>query len=577
MSANQLYLSLAACVFLLQGCALSTVRPTINAPGSSGDASVHRYSVEWLTDDRRPEHPKAKDHVFVGIAVSGGGTRASNFGLAVLRELEEMGLLEHATVISSVSGGSLANAYYALDGEPSDGAWKSDDEQAFIASRTDFWERTKRLFAQDFRTSLIKKYLRPDNLLATLTTPITRTDLLSDTLDEKVFQGRTFSELDSPRREPCTGENVLECYALPGPFKPRVRINATITNRLPSDLDSQIPSRRLVVPAALGQPFSFTDIGFQSLRSDIRSVRIADAVAASAAFPGLLSDVSLAAYDDGGSVRGYVKLLDGGPSDNLGTEAVVDSLTKWWGRPRKSGCLLIVVDAFAGNTDDPSVFFKRDSRSWYDRIVDTNFIAALDSLLVRRRELALEAIGVPISVAFQGAEIRDPVTGLPRRVRAKSPPFNPSVAMQSWYSPTEPAPKCAVWRLSLDDVEQKLLALSNDRGILNEMELRRVSEQLWNVSAVSWLASSTKTDFDLVGAPGCSAEVLQDALWDAAKALVHDDEKTRGQVCRWMSEHGITPRKACTAPAVRADRHKSYFVRPSSTNPAGGVECKSGQ
>src|SRR5437870_1721764 len=44
-----------------------------------------------------------KSHVFVGIAISGGGSRAANFSAAVLEELDRHGFLKHATALSSAS------------------------------------------------------------------------------------------------------------------------------------------------------------------------------------------------------------------------------------------------------------------------------------------------------------------------------------------------------------------------------------------------------------------------------------------------------------------------------------------
>jgi hypothetical protein len=48
----------------------------------------------------------------IGVAVSGGGSRASVYGAAGLEALWEHGLLERIDYISSVSGGSIAAEYY---------------------------------------------------------------------------------------------------------------------------------------------------------------------------------------------------------------------------------------------------------------------------------------------------------------------------------------------------------------------------------------------------------------------------------------------------------------------------------
>ena len=49
----------------------------------------------------------------VGLALSGGGHRASLFGLGVLLYLADAGKLPDITSIASVSGGSLTNGYIA--------------------------------------------------------------------------------------------------------------------------------------------------------------------------------------------------------------------------------------------------------------------------------------------------------------------------------------------------------------------------------------------------------------------------------------------------------------------------------
>jgi len=49
----------------------------------------------------------------VELAISGGGFRATAFGLGCLRALHDRGVLDHVTVIPGVSGGSLAAALWA--------------------------------------------------------------------------------------------------------------------------------------------------------------------------------------------------------------------------------------------------------------------------------------------------------------------------------------------------------------------------------------------------------------------------------------------------------------------------------
>lgn len=51
----------------------------------------------------------------LGLSLSGGGYRAAAFHLGTLNKLQEMGLLQKADVISTISGGSIIGAYYCLE------------------------------------------------------------------------------------------------------------------------------------------------------------------------------------------------------------------------------------------------------------------------------------------------------------------------------------------------------------------------------------------------------------------------------------------------------------------------------
>ena len=51
----------------------------------------------------------------IGLALSGGGYRAAAYHIGTLRALHRLGILDKVDVISSVSGGSITAAYYALN------------------------------------------------------------------------------------------------------------------------------------------------------------------------------------------------------------------------------------------------------------------------------------------------------------------------------------------------------------------------------------------------------------------------------------------------------------------------------
>lgn len=64
--------------------------------------------------DAPPGEPPARPRVKLGLALAGGGFRASLFHIGVLRRLAELDLLRRIEVLSTVSGGSIVGALYIL-------------------------------------------------------------------------------------------------------------------------------------------------------------------------------------------------------------------------------------------------------------------------------------------------------------------------------------------------------------------------------------------------------------------------------------------------------------------------------
>src|SRR5689334_9854833 len=85
-----------------------------------GCASSQAYVVKRM-DTATPCHKQVPDRdLLVGVALSGGGSRAALFGeagleaLATVRAPDGHSLIEKISHMSSVSGGSIAAAYYTL-------------------------------------------------------------------------------------------------------------------------------------------------------------------------------------------------------------------------------------------------------------------------------------------------------------------------------------------------------------------------------------------------------------------------------------------------------------------------------
>ena len=97
-------------------------RESSRAPRSSAQEPalwVHPSSAAMTTPSERPS---------VGLAFSGGGFRATAFGLGALRALHDRGILPNVRVVSGVSGGSLLAAMWAYGPENFDEFYQSVTE-----------------------------------------------------------------------------------------------------------------------------------------------------------------------------------------------------------------------------------------------------------------------------------------------------------------------------------------------------------------------------------------------------------------------------------------------------------------
>ena len=94
----------------------ATTLAGVAPPDAPGTTRVRAAgSGDTTTSASRADGPDTvADGFFVGLALSGGGSRSANFAAACMFQLERLGLLSRVDYISSVSGGSLTAAYYCL-------------------------------------------------------------------------------------------------------------------------------------------------------------------------------------------------------------------------------------------------------------------------------------------------------------------------------------------------------------------------------------------------------------------------------------------------------------------------------
>lgn len=113
---------LAVAVALLPGCALTTHFASTNTKLTAESPPMPQASFEI----RKRPGVKQYEKVLVLLALSGGGSRAAYFSARAMLALETvpvpqgspLNVLKEVDLISSVSGGSLAAAYYASSIDP---------------------------------------------------------------------------------------------------------------------------------------------------------------------------------------------------------------------------------------------------------------------------------------------------------------------------------------------------------------------------------------------------------------------------------------------------------------------------
>lgn len=283
---------------------------------------------------KRPPQPSIMHKpVNVCIAISGGGTRSAVFAAGAMEQLaylprpEAHSVLERAQVISGVSAGSMAAAYYALYKPPK--FRNAQEKEAFFRQfkshmTVDFWMRGWAHYLSHPWEGVLKYYTR-----------YRFAQTLANTFDEHLFLGQTFADLS--RRE-TAGE------------APVTLINGTVldTGERFVFTNLEVAKNFSVKPELFqGDPIlgilatamtspSYRALGFDGINSDISSFRIASAVAASCAFPVLPGPLTIRNYATGG----YVHIADGGVSDNSGVDSLVQL---FMARAERENSRLVVI------------------------------------------------------------------------------------------------------------------------------------------------------------------------------------------------------------------------------------------
>ena len=331
--------------------------------------------------------------VLVLLALSGGGSRAAYFSEQSMFKLQEVlddyDVLSKVDVISSVSGGSLAAAYYCLSRDPAASQTKSD--AAGLWTEEAFLNLIKHDYIFGDRGLIVGGYLlRPYNLPRTWFTAYTRTDAMADVFENGVYEPSSLSI-----RSPTFGDL--------NPLRPFLILNAGNGTK-----DYGIEK--------FGTPFTFTEQGFRNICSDIYSYPLAYGVMASASFPGVFNYMTLSDFSPempadgepatrrqlqncpttpGQEPSAYLHVFDGGTVDNLGLESVRQVIIDQ--RDNYDYFVVISVDSYLQSGADNT---KPDVRGFWGHLIDSDALTTYDSLLTANRD--------DILAEFSGGDLKIP-------------------------------------------------------------------------------------------------------------------------------------------------------------------------
>ena len=332
-----------------------------------------------------PAHPDKNSPVFapladqdplVGLAVSGGGSRAATFAAGALealadiritREGKERSALETVTHMSSVSGGSLATAYYTMKKPPKSVPVLA--EQGLSPMYRNFFSDFKEAMQMDFQSRAAVRQL----LFFRAFNPTKFAYSFSEVWDNNFFEEKTFSQLyareqrgDSPRVIlNGTLYNSGQRFALT--TLPASEFNYDFIELLIRELKKPdrpapvTPEGLAIIQQGLEKAKKqFLPLTFEQIGANHENLRLSLAVATSASFPPVVGPVT---YSVDGKPP-YHHIGDGGLFDNLGTESLTTLFLKKIPQGSSRRGLIIVIDtsfpfdATAGELDNSEKGFE---------------------------------------------------------------------------------------------------------------------------------------------------------------------------------------------------------------------------
>ena len=295
-------------LFILSGCVTSPVY-TLSPPTPDQISCIH---------------PMNPSDTLIGIAISGGGSRAALFGAAGLEALAKVqvgpahSLLEDVSLISSVSGGSMATSYFAAV-KPRKHVPVLTASGELSAEYQTFFAQYKQTVNQDYEDPLFWRNMSRLRFF----NPAWTARSLTEHLNNEFLNELTFQDV---RERELSGEI------------PRLLINTTLYNdgrrlvftTLPHEQTQYdllkdvsrsvgaVPRSKESVELMKVKWASLQSETSQTMKLDLCAIQLSEAVTASMSFPPVIGPIT---FKIEGEER-YWHVGDGGLSDNMGLESL---------------------------------------------------------------------------------------------------------------------------------------------------------------------------------------------------------------------------------------------------------------
>ena len=323
---------------------------------SRGRVPSYRQITSAIASSNATVSPGPREPLDIGLALSGGGSRAIAFHLGCLRALHDRSILDRISVISAVSGGSVIAAMYGYSS----------------SSFEDFDERVQRVLRKGLQCKIAMRYLFSRRILQSAGTVLSAgiLSILADVSRSIILLILRFARLGDSRLADFIGKVrspfrrwVSRTHAFEDTLRLDVLGDMSMSDERRDNVDLVINATELRTGSAFR--FGSRESGIWRFgRVSNEDIKVTKAVAASAAYPILLPafDEVMEFRKNSGKYSQRVVLADGGIYDNLGTSCLEPGRSSAYSFNVYHPQYIISCDAGAGIFDTKSTPYWWPSR-----------------------------------------------------------------------------------------------------------------------------------------------------------------------------------------------------------------------